>query len=87
VDAAGEVGLGAGKLVLDAGCREASWAIALAAAGLAGSITMMQGDLEALPLAGACCDVVWCRDVPSSERFAVLSVAHGGFRECLEWGL
>jgi hypothetical protein len=36
----------------------------VATAGLAGSITMMQGDLEALPLAGACCDVVWCRDVP-----------------------
>jgi Methyltransferase domain len=38
-----------------------------ATAGLAGSITMMQGDLEVLPLAGACCDVVWCRDVLSWE--------------------
>jgi SAM-dependent methyltransferase len=84
----GALGLGAGGLVLDAGCREASWAIRLAerygcrvvgvdlvgtwlpmgladaaTAGLAGRIAMLQGDLEALPVADASCDLVWCRDV------------------------
>ena len=91
LEVAASLGLGAGQLVLDAGCREASHAIALvrrfgcrvvgvdlvgtwlpmgrddaAAAGLAGRVAMVQGDLEALPLADAACDLVWCRDVLSS---------------------
>jgi len=90
LEVAASLGLGAGQLVLDAGCREASNAIELArrfgcrvvgvdlvdawlpmgrddaaAAGLADRVTMVQGDLEALPLADAACDLVWCRDVLS----------------------
>jgi SAM-dependent methyltransferase len=91
VEVAASLGLGAGQLVLDAGCREASHAITLArrfgcrvvgvdlvgawlpmgradvaAAGLGDRIDMVQGDLEALPLADAVCDLVWCRDVLSA---------------------
>ncbi len=90
VEVAASLGLGAGQLVLDAGCREASAAITLArrfgcrvvgvdlvgawlpmgrsdaaAAGLADRIAMVQGDLGALPLADAVCDLVWCKDVLS----------------------
>ena len=84
------LGLGAGQLVLEAGCRDATHAMALAgrygcrvlgvdlvgawlpggraeaaAAGLGARITLVQGDLEALPVAGAVVDLVWCRDVLS----------------------
>jgi SAM-dependent methyltransferase len=91
LEVAASLGLGAGQVVLDAGCREAGHAIAIArrfgcrvvgvdlvgawlpmgrddaaAAGLADRVTMVQGDLEALPLGDAACDLVWCRDVLSS---------------------
>jgi SAM-dependent methyltransferase len=36
-----------------------------ATAGQAGRVTFVQGDLEALPVAGATCDLVWCRDTLS----------------------
>jgi SAM-dependent methyltransferase len=91
LDAPGWLGLGGGQLVLDAGCRDATHAIALArrygcrvlgidlvgawlpkgladaaAAGLGGQVVaLVQGDLEALPVAADSCDVVWCRDVLS----------------------
>ncbi|HEV8167605.1 MAG TPA: class I SAM-dependent methyltransferase, partial [Actinomycetota bacterium] len=87
LDAPGWPGLEPGGLVLDAGCREASYGIALArrygcrvlgvdlvgawlpmgradvaAAGLAGQIDFVQGDIQALPVADGACDLVWCRD-------------------------
>ncbi|HJU00221.1 MAG TPA: methyltransferase domain-containing protein [Actinomycetes bacterium] len=90
LEAPGELGLAAGELVLEAGCRDATHAIALAgrygcrvlgvdlvgqwlprgrdaaaAAGLGERITLVQGDLEALPVADGACDLVWCRDVLS----------------------
>jgi SAM-dependent methyltransferase len=90
LEAPGWLGLEAGQLVLDAGCRDATHAIALAgrygcrvlgvdlvaawlprgraeaaAAGLGGRVAMVQGDLEALPVAGGAVDLVWCRDVLS----------------------
>ena len=90
LDAPGWLGLEPGALVLDAGCREATYGIALArrygcrvlgvdlvaawlpmgradaaAAGLATDVTLVQGDLEALPVADEACDLVWCRDVLS----------------------
>jgi SAM-dependent methyltransferase len=90
LEAPGWLGLEAGQLVLDAGCRDATHAIALAgrygcrvlgvdlvaawlprgraeaaAAGLEGRVAMVQGDLEALPVAGGAVDLVWCRDVLS----------------------
>jgi SAM-dependent methyltransferase len=36
-----------------------------AAAGLASKVVLVQGDLEALPVADGACDLVWCRDVLS----------------------
>jgi SAM-dependent methyltransferase len=91
LDAPGWLGLGGGQLVLDAGCRDATHAIALARrygclvlgvdlvgawlpkgladaadAGLGGQVVaLVQGDLEALPVAADSCDLVWCRDVLS----------------------
>jgi SAM-dependent methyltransferase len=90
LEAPGWLGLDAGQLVLEAGCRDATHAIALArrygcrvlgvdlvptwlpkgaadaaAAGLAPRVGLVQGDLEALPVADGACDLVWCRDVLS----------------------
>jgi SAM-dependent methyltransferase len=90
LDAPGWLGLEAGGLVLDAGCRDATHAVALArrygcrvlgvdlvaawlptgladaaAAGLAGRVDLVQGDLQALPVADGACDLVWCRDTLS----------------------
>jgi SAM-dependent methyltransferase len=90
LEAPGWLGLAAGQLVLEAGCRDATHAIALArhygcrvlgvdlvpawlpkgmdevaAAGLDAQVALVQGDLEALPVAGNACDLVWCRDVLS----------------------
>jgi SAM-dependent methyltransferase len=88
LEAPGWLGLDTGQLVLEAGCRDATHAIALArryrcrvlgvdlvpawlpkgraevaAAGLATQIGLVQGDLEALPVADRACDLVWSRDV------------------------
>jgi SAM-dependent methyltransferase len=90
LEAPGWLGLEAGQLVLEAGCRDATHAVALAgrygcrvlgvdlvaawlpkgradavANGLGVQITLVQGDLEALPVGDGVCDLVWCRDVLS----------------------
>jgi SAM-dependent methyltransferase len=90
LDAPDWLGLSAGQLVLDAGCRDATHAVALtqrygcrvigvdlvlaglpkggaydAAAAAAGRVALVQGDIEALPVAGGTCDLVWCRDTLS----------------------
>jgi SAM-dependent methyltransferase len=90
LEAPGWLGLAAGQLALEAGCRDATHAVALAerygchvlgvdlvgawlpkgqeaaaTAGLGTQITLVQGDLEALPVADCACDLVWCRDVLS----------------------
>jgi SAM-dependent methyltransferase len=36
-----------------------------AAAGLAGQVDLVQGDLQAVPVADGACDLVWCRDTLS----------------------
>ena len=89
LEAPGWLGLGAGQLVLDAGCRDGRWAVELAnrygcrvvgvdlvlagapkrgsfdAAEVAGQVRLLRGDIEALPIAGGSCDLVWCRDTLS----------------------
>jgi ubiquinone/menaquinone biosynthesis C-methylase UbiE len=90
MEAPGWLGLGAGQLVLDAGCRDASYAAALAqrygcrAVGVdlvlagvaksgaydaadrtAGPVSVVKGDIQALPLADGAVDLVWCRDTLS----------------------
>jgi len=102
LEAPGGLGLAAGQLVLDAGCRDATHPIALArrygcrvlgvdlvpawlpkgvaeaaSAGLGAQVALVQGDLEALPVADGTCDLVWCRDVLScvGDRARM-------FREC-----
>ncbi len=102
LDAPGWLGLGGGHLVLDAGCRDATYAVALtrrygcrmlgvdlvlrglpkggaydAAAEAAGQVTLVQGDIEALPIADGACDLVWCRDTLSC-----LGDCAGALREC-----
>jgi SAM-dependent methyltransferase len=102
LEAPGWLGLGAGQLVVDAGCRDATHAIALAkrygckvigvdlvlaglpkggaydaAAAAAGRVTLVQGDIEALPVADGACDLVWCRDTLSC-----LSDCARALREC-----
>jgi SAM-dependent methyltransferase len=96
LEAPGWLGFGAGQLVLDAGCRDASHAAALtrrygcrvigvdlvlaglpksgaydAAAGTAGQVMLVQGDLQALPLADGAVDLVWCRDTVPAASAAV----------------
>jgi SAM-dependent methyltransferase len=90
LEAPGWLGLGAGQLVLDAGCRDASHAAALtrrygcravgvdlvlagvpkggawdAGPAAAGRVSLVQGDLQALPVADGAVDLVWCRDTLS----------------------
>ena len=102
LEAPGWLGLAPGELVLDAGCRDASFGLALArrygcrvlgldlvatwlpgardeaaTAGLAGQVAFVQGDLEALPVAGGACDLVWCRDTLSC-----LGDGAGALAEC-----
>jgi SAM-dependent methyltransferase len=100
LEAPGWLGLGAGQLVLDAGCRDASHAAALtkrygcrvvgvdlvlaglpkggayhAAAATAGPVSLVQGDLQALPLANGAVDLVWCRDTLSCLPDCALALA------------
>jgi SAM-dependent methyltransferase len=100
LEAPGWLGLGAGQLVLDAGCRDASHAAALtkrygcrvvgvdlvlaglpkggayhAAAATAGPVSLVRGDLQALPLAHGAVDLVWCRDTLSCLPDCALALA------------
>jgi len=102
LEAPGWLGLRPGELVLDAGCRDATHAAALAgrygcrvlgvdlvaawlptgrsevaAAGLAGRVSLVQGDILALPVRDGGCDLVWCRDTLSC-----LDDCAGALREC-----
>jgi SAM-dependent methyltransferase len=102
LDAPGWLGLGAGQLVVDAGCRDATHAVELmqrygcrvigvdlvlaglpkggaydAAAAAAGRVALVQGDIQALPLADGAFDLVWCRDTLSC-----LPDCAGALREC-----
>jgi len=90
LEAPGWLGLDAGQLVLDAGCRDASHAAALvrrygcrvvgvdlvlagvpkggaydAASATAAQVALVNGDIQALPLADGAVDLVWCRDTLS----------------------
>jgi SAM-dependent methyltransferase len=101
-EAPGWLGLGAGQLVLDAGCRDASHAAALvrrygcrvvgvdlvpvrvpedgadgAGAATLGEVALVQGDLQAMPLADGVVDLVWCRDTLSC-----LPDCRGALAEC-----
>ena len=101
-EAPGWLGLGAGQLVLDAGCRDASYAAELVrrygcrvvgvdlvpvrvpedgadGAGTAtlGEVALVQGDLQAMPLADGVVDLVWCRDTLSC-----LPDCRGALAEC-----
>jgi SAM-dependent methyltransferase len=98
--APGWLGLRGGQLVVDAGCRDASHAIALtqrygcrvvgvdlvlaglpkggayhAAAATDGRVALVQGDLQALPLADGAVDLVWCRDTLSCLPDCALALA------------
>jgi SAM-dependent methyltransferase len=100
LEAPGWLGLRAGQLVLDAGCRDASHAIALtrrygcrvlgvdlvlaglpkggaypAAAATAGPVSLVLGDVQALPLADGVVDLVWCRDTLSCLPDCALALA------------
>jgi SAM-dependent methyltransferase len=102
LEAPGWLGLSAGQLVLDAGCRDASYAAALvrrygcqvvgvdlvlagvpksgaydaAAAAAARPIMLVQGDVQALPLAAGTVDLVWCRDTLSCLPDCALALRH-----------
>jgi SAM-dependent methyltransferase len=100
LEAPGWLGLGAGQLVVDAGCRDASHAAALvqryscrvvgvdlvlaglpkggayhAAAATAGQVSLIQGDLQTLPMADGTVDLVWCRDTLSCLPDCALALA------------
>jgi SAM-dependent methyltransferase len=100
LEAPGWLELSAGQLVLDAGCRDASHAIALtqrygcqvvgvdlvlaglpkgggyhAAAATGGQVALVQGDVQALPLADGAVDLVWCRDTLSCLPDCALALA------------
>jgi SAM-dependent methyltransferase len=97
LEAPGWLGLREGQLVLDAGCRDAGYAVELGrrygcrAVGvdlvLAGTakrgaddataapVNLVQGDLQALPLADGAFDLVWCRDTLSCLPDCALALA------------
>jgi SAM-dependent methyltransferase len=68
------------------GCRVAGLDLVLSglpksggfdASRVPGRVALMRGDIEALPLAGECCDLVWCRDTLSCLGDCVAAL-----REC-----
>jgi hypothetical protein len=68
LDAPGWLGLGAGGLVLDAGCRDATHAIALSrrygcrVLGVDLVAAWLPKGLADAAATGGACDLVWCRD-------------------------